>query len=74
MDTYSEAAGTKPKNRALAGVGIPMKFSFCFVSILNRANLTADSAGTKKTAYFKYDIVGVWNPVGNCEKQTFNHI
>ena len=50
METYSAAAGIKPKNRAFAGVGIPMKFTDCFVSRLNFARRTADNAGTKKTA------------------------
>ena len=56
----------KPKNRALAGVGNPMKFSSCLVSVLKRANRTAERAGTRNTAYLRYGTTdpcidgGIW--------------
>ena len=60
MATCSEAAGMKPKKRAFAGVGIPMKFSVWFVSTLNLARRTAESAGTMNTKYVKEDTKEVW--------------
>ena len=50
-----------PQNKALAGVGNPMKELLCRGSILNLPKRSAEKAAMMKAVYGRYSAIGIKN-------------
>ncbi len=73
-ESFSAARGMKPRKMAFAGVGRPMKVVACRSSMLKRANLTADRAGTSKAMNGRSSVNSLTIEAGSSYRQRVSHV